>query len=141
MSSTQRSKARWGILRSALLGREFSESSRDASIHRYQGFQLLGKQHDASLPEASLDLICASDYLYYEILARQCHYGEEGSMNVRFSNSIRRTEVKNIREELARRGILAKFDDEHGTANIQWSFSSFTITMYTVCDIIDVYIR
>jgi Lysine methyltransferase len=136
-----RSKARWEILRSALLGIEFSENARDASIHRYQGYQLLRKERVVSIPEASRDLICSGDNPILEFLAQQCHYGDEGSVIVKFSNSLDRKEIINIREELGRRGILAKFDDETCVAHIQWSFSAFMATRYTVCDYVNLYIR
>mmetsp|Transcript_16335 Transcript_16335/g.23039 ORF Transcript_16335/g.23039 Transcript_16335/m.23039 type:complete len:441 (+) Transcript_16335:111-1433(+) len=40
----QRAAARWKILRSALLGKSKSSMTKNASIHRFAGFQMLSKQ-------------------------------------------------------------------------------------------------
>jgi predicted nicotinamide N-methyase len=140
-NNPSRSKARWGILRSALLGREITEDARDASIHRYQGYKLLRKQRVFSLPEAFQDLNCIGDNLYFEILARQSFSGDEGSIVIQYLTSVPSSEIRRIREDLGRRGILAKFDNDSDAVHIQWSFSSFTVAKYILCDTINIYVR
>lgn len=156
--TTTVSEGRWGILRSALLGRECSAENKDASIHRFTGWNLLKKQrieqeHQSadsttdgddrllvvleSISTKVDDYCRTSELVHSAILARQCTLPEKGSLTMRSSalDSWTDADIKHFREQLGCQGILARTaqSDEDGfLLEVKWSYCSYVGTEYSL---------
>lgn len=130
MTQSSVSEARWGILRSALLGEECSGDNKEASIHRFAGWNLLKKKRAAPLDQ-SVEFSCHDAHA---ILARQCLFGDKESMSVTCSVLMSDAEIKKLREQLGRQGILAKHPDEHRVMEVKWSYCPHVGMEYSLDD-------
>ena len=135
------SEARWGILRSALLGVECSDDVKKASIHRFEGWNLLKKSRAVSSDRQSFQCDCLDEATYHEILAWQCLSGEKGRVNVEYSNLSSLAEVKLLRERLGRHGILTKHADGENVMEVKWSYCPFVNIQYSLNESITLFIR
>jgi hypothetical protein len=135
------SEARWGILRSALLGVECSEDMKNASIHRFKGWNLLKKANAVSRDRRSFKCICLGEAMYYEILAGQCLAGDNGSLQVEYAELSSLAEVRRLRERLGRQGILTKFADGQHVMEVKWSHCSYVNIQYSLDTSIALFIR
>lgn len=147
MTKAAVSEARWGLLRSALLGRECSTENKEASIHRFAGWNLLKKEKaDLSDDSTDDDYILTfdgsdchhkSELLQYEILAWQCLLLEKGNLKIKSSGSKgwSDSEIKELREQLGRQGILARVirhDDDGLVLGAKWSYCSYLGKQYSL---------
>lgn len=126
------SEARWGILRSALLGVECSDDMKNASIHRFEGWNLLTKTISVSSDRRTFTCSCVDQAMYHEILAWQCLAGDKGRLHVEFSELSTSVEVTSLRERLARHGILMRQADGQRVMEIKWSHCSYVNIQYSL---------